>query len=156
MGRRSDGRRLRGNPRSLEVDVRTVVLVNHELVLEGISPVEAEEIGKLDLTEEAQRGYAAWIGGQHDAFRKAANNLAGRPRDSISPLADLALVPSFFFLFVIGHRRGHSRISSCGDCFPVPSQFHPCATSARHEGKSSGLSPDINVYFVAGISVRPY
>jgi uncharacterized protein YjbI with pentapeptide repeats len=46
------------------------------LVLESIDRAEAEEVAKLDLTDENQRGVATWIERQHDEFRRAANNLA--------------------------------------------------------------------------------
>jgi hypothetical protein len=59
-----------------EVDVRKVVLINHELTLEGITRAEAEEVEKLDLTDEGERSVASWIEGQHDEYRRAATNLA--------------------------------------------------------------------------------
>ena len=63
-------------PHEFEADVQNVVLINHKLVLEGIDRAEAQEVAKLDLTNENQRGVATWIERQHDEFRKAANNLA--------------------------------------------------------------------------------
>ncbi len=63
-------------PHEFETDVQTVVLINHKLVLEGIDRAEAEEVAKLDVTNENQRGVVTWIKGQHDELRRAANNLA--------------------------------------------------------------------------------
>jgi hypothetical protein len=64
-------------PHEFEIDVRRTVLINHELLLEGITRAEAEELTKLDdLTEENRRGIATWIESKHDEFRRAANNLA--------------------------------------------------------------------------------
>jgi hypothetical protein len=59
-----------------ETDVRKVVLIHHELALEGITRTEAEEVARLDLTNEGQRSVATWIAGQHDEYRRAAINLA--------------------------------------------------------------------------------
>lgn len=59
-----------------ETDVRKVVLIHHELALEGITRAEAEEVARLDLTDEGQRSVATWIESQHDGYRRAAINLA--------------------------------------------------------------------------------
>jgi hypothetical protein len=63
-------------PHEFEIDVRRVVLINHELVLQGVDRAEDEELAKFDMSKEDERSVAAWIGHQHDEFRKAANNLA--------------------------------------------------------------------------------
>jgi len=63
-------------PHEFEIDVRRTVLINHELLLEGISRAESEEVEKFDLTNEDQRAVVTWIESKHDEFRQAANNLA--------------------------------------------------------------------------------
>lgn len=64
------------SPHNFEIDVRRVVLINHEIVLEGITRAEKEEVEKFDTTDDGQRDLVAWIERQHDEFRRAANNLA--------------------------------------------------------------------------------
>lgn len=59
-----------------EIDVRKVVLVNHELTLEAITKAEDEAVDGFDLTDEGQRQTADYVGRQHDEFRRAATNLA--------------------------------------------------------------------------------
>jgi|ERR1700693_604229 len=59
-----------------EVDVRKVVLVNHELTLEGITKAEEEAVAGFDQTNEGQRQVAEYVRGQHDEYRRAATNLA--------------------------------------------------------------------------------
>ena len=63
-------------PHEFEIDVRRVVLINHELVLQGIDRAETEEVEKFDLTNEDQGAVVSWIESKHDEFRQAANNLA--------------------------------------------------------------------------------
>jgi hypothetical protein len=63
-------------PHEFEIDVRRVVLINHELLLQGIDRAEDEEVEKFDMSKEDERSLVGWIGRQHDEFRIAANNLA--------------------------------------------------------------------------------
>jgi len=59
-----------------ETDVRKVVLINHELTLEGIDKAAAIVVNRLGLTDESQRSVATYIKGQYDEYRRAATNLA--------------------------------------------------------------------------------
>lgn len=63
-------------PHNFEIDVRRVVLINHEIVLEGITRAENEAVEQFDTTDDGQRDLVTWIERQHDEFRRAANNLA--------------------------------------------------------------------------------
>jgi hypothetical protein len=64
------------SPHEFEIDVRKVVLINHELTLEAITRAEDETVARFDLTDEGQRSTADYVCRQHDEFRKAATNLA--------------------------------------------------------------------------------
>lgn len=61
-----------------EVDLNTLVVVNHNLTLESITRSEDEALSKTDLTmdDEAQRSIISYVGLFYEDLRRAANNLA--------------------------------------------------------------------------------